>query len=137
MASLREDPNVAQLCADTDFTLLFARIEAHYFKHRGFLDDRLLRGAAQLSDILTTIVHGRYDVICPVQNAWKLQGACPTRSCRSPRRRSLAFEPGIISALVRARTATRRSSASTRSERPALRGLDQPSARQRATSSAK
>ena len=109
VASLREDPNVAQLCADTDFTLPFARIEAHYFKHRGFLDDpgQLLRGAEQLSQIPTTIIHGRYDVICPVQNAWTLHGRMPHADLQIiPDAGHSAFEPGIISALVRATDAS-------------------------------
>ena len=37
VASLREDPNVAQLCADTDFTLPFARIEALAVRTEGSL----------------------------------------------------------------------------------------------------
>ena len=73
--------------------------------NRGFLDDeqQLLRGAAQLSHIPTTIVHGRYDVICPVKNAWHLKRQMPHADLRiiSEAGHS-AFEPGIIDALVSA-----------------------------------
>ena len=105
VATLAQDDDVDALCNDLAFTLPFARIEAHYFVNRGFLDDeqQLLRGAAQLSHIPTTIVHGRYDVICPVKNAWHLKRQMPHADLRiiSEAGHS-AFEPGIIDALVSA-----------------------------------
>ena len=60
------------------FALAFARIENHYFVHDAFLADRpLLAGAERLAGIPTVIVHGRYDVVCPVANAWELHAALP------------------------------------------------------------
>jgi len=57
--------------------LAFARIECHYFAQRGFLehDDQLLRNADRLGDIPGVIVHGRYDVVTPVKNAFDLAPA--------------------------------------------------------------
>jgi len=105
VATLGEDANVDSLCNDLTFTLPFARIEAHYFVNRGFLeyDEQLLRGAATLSAIPTTIVHGRYDVICPALNAWQLKQQMPHADLHIiPAAGHSAFEPGIIDALVSA-----------------------------------
>ena len=90
---------------DAHFALSFARIESHYFVHGGFLDaeDQLLRDAHRLHGIPGVIVHGRYDVVCPVQNAWDLHKAWPeSRLQISPRAGHSAFEPENASALVEA-----------------------------------
>lgn len=105
VAALEEEPGVESLCKNVSFTLPFARIESHYFVHNGFLDDpdSLLEGARTLGAIPTTIVHGRYDVICPVQNAWRLKQRMPHADLQIvPASGHSAFEPNIISALVRA-----------------------------------
>ena len=58
--------------------LPFARIECHYFVNEGFMEEgQLLRDAHKIRHIPTVIVHGRYDVVCPVQNAWDLKQALP------------------------------------------------------------
>ena len=88
---------------DAHFALSFARIESHYFVHGGFFDveDQLLRDAHRLHGIPGVIVHGRYDVVCPVQNAWDLHKAWPeSRLQISPRAGHSAFEPENASALV-------------------------------------
>jgi len=65
--------------AGDDFSLAFARIEAHYFVNHGFLgtDDQLLQGAQKLRHIPGVIVQGRYDVVCPMTSAWALHRAWP------------------------------------------------------------
>ncbi len=90
---------------DAHFALSFARIESHYFVHGGFFDveDQLLRDAHRLHGIPGVIVHGRYDVVCPVQNAWDLHKAWPeSRLQISARAGHSAFEPENASALVEA-----------------------------------
>ncbi|MEP6633528.1 MAG: prolyl aminopeptidase, partial [Luteimonas sp.] len=64
---------------DAKFALAFARIENHYFVNGGFfeVEDQLLRDANRIADIPGVIVHGRYDVVCPIQNAWDLHKAWP------------------------------------------------------------
>ncbi len=64
---------------DDEFALAFARIEAHYFVHRGFLesDDQLLVNVDRIRAIPGTIVQGRYDVVCPMESAWALHRAWP------------------------------------------------------------
>ena len=84
--------------------LSLARIEAHYFAHNSFLEaDQILRNAARLSGIPGTIVHGRYDMVCPIQNAWELAHAWPDASLEIiPGAGHSAAEPGIVNALIRA-----------------------------------
>lgn len=73
------DPaSVGKFGTDT-FAQAFARIECHYFTNKGFFpnDNYLLENAGKLRDIRTVIVHGRYDVVCPVENAWDLSRVLP------------------------------------------------------------
>ena len=87
------------------FALAFARIENHYFTHAGFFDadDQLLRDSGRLKDIPGTIVHGRYDMCCPVQNAWDLAKAWPAARLQIVEGAGHAYdEPGILDALIRA-----------------------------------
>ena len=86
------------------FALAFARIENHYFVNGGFFDadDQLLRDAHRIAGIPGVIVHGRYDVVCPVQNAWELHQAWPDAELIiSPASGHSAFEAENIDALVR------------------------------------
>jgi proline iminopeptidase len=95
---------------DAHFALSFARIESHYFVHGGFFDveDQLLRDAHRLRGIPGVIVHGRYDVVCPIQNAWDLQRAWPDANLVvSPTAGHSAFEPENASALLEATDAFR------------------------------
>jgi len=90
---------------DAAFALAFARIENHYFVNGGFFDadDQLLRDAPRIAGIPGVIVHGRYDVVCPVQNAWDLHRAWPIADLMiSPTSGHSAFELENIDALVQA-----------------------------------
>lgn len=84
--------------------LSLARIECHYFMNDTFLaPDQILRDAHRLADIPGVIVHGRYDVVCPLKNAWDLHQAWPRAELRViPDAGHSALEPGIVDALVRA-----------------------------------
>ena len=55
-----------------------ARHEAHFMVNDCFLAaNEILKNSYKLADIPTIIVHGRYDVICPFDNAWLLHKALP------------------------------------------------------------
>ncbi|OFE12417.1 prolyl aminopeptidase [Pseudohongiella acticola] len=73
------DPGAASKFGNDTFADAFARIECHYFTNKGFFpeDNYLLNNVPAIKDIPTVIVHGRYDVICPVENAWQLHRALP------------------------------------------------------------
>lgn len=102
--SLESDPHTIDYFSEAHRALSLARIEAHYFVHDTFLEpNQLLRDAHCLKDIPAVIVHGRYDVICPLEGAWSLHKAWPTATLRIiPNAGHAATEPGILGALVEA-----------------------------------
>jgi proline iminopeptidase len=102
---LRQDPGFIDAHKADAFALAFARIECHYFVNGGFfeVEDQLLRDASRIRQIPGTIVHGRYDVVCPLQNAWDLHRAWPEAKLEiCPNSGHSAFEAEITDALVRA-----------------------------------
>jgi proline iminopeptidase len=78
-SKLLPDPSMKDHYEDPEYALAFARIEAHYFMNRGFLetDDQLLRDVPRIRHIPAAIVQGRYDVVCPAESAWALHRAWP------------------------------------------------------------
>jgi len=87
------------------FAQAFARIECHFFVHRGFFehDDQLLRNVERIRHIPAVIVQGRYDVVCPMRSAWDLHRAWPEAELRIVQDAGhSAFEPGNSSALIEA-----------------------------------
>jgi proline iminopeptidase len=55
-----------------------ARLEAHYFRNCRFdPDDLLLEGVPRIRHIPAFVVHGRYDVVCPIEGADALHYAWP------------------------------------------------------------
>lgn len=107
--SIWEDSTSALLPAvepgSDEWYLAFARIENHYFVNKGFFDrpDQLLANTDKLAGIPTTIVHDRYDVICPLRNAWELHKAMPhAKLIIVPDAGHSVWEPGITEALVAA-----------------------------------
>jgi proline iminopeptidase len=84
--------------------LSLARIETHFFVNNCFLEaDQILRHMDRLEDIPATIVHGRYDMVCPVAQAWALHRVWPQAELQIiPGAGHSAFEPGILNALIKA-----------------------------------
>lgn len=92
-------------------TLALARIEAHFTINRAFTEPEALVAAAErLGDLPGSIVHGRYDMLCPVDGALAIARAWPgARLTLVPDAGHSAFEPGIQTALL-AETAAHASS---------------------------
>ncbi|MCW8195385.1 prolyl aminopeptidase [Proteobacteria bacterium 005FR1] len=103
-STLRPCHEVADDFADTHKALSLARIEAHYFVNNIFIDEaQILKDAAKLEGVPGIIVHGRYDVVCPLDNAFALHRAWPDSELHIIRDAGHASrEPGIVDALVRA-----------------------------------
>ena len=102
---LLQDPDFISGHEDPHFALSFARIENHYFVNGGFfeVEDQLLRDAHRLQGIPGAIVHGRYDAVCPLQNAWDLHKVWPqAKLVITPGSGHSAFEPENTAALVEA-----------------------------------
>jgi len=82
--------------------LSLARIECHYFMNDSFLlPDQILKDASRLKNIPGVIVHGRYDVVCPLEQAWLLHQAWPQSRLQVIQDAGhSATEQGIVDALV-------------------------------------
>lgn len=102
--TLLPDAALAGHHGEDHFALAFARIENHYFRHRGWLDEgQLIRDAGRLAAIAGTIVHGRYDMPCPARYAWALHRAWPRADFHLVEGAGHAFsEPGILDRLIEA-----------------------------------
>jgi proline iminopeptidase len=106
--SLLEDPERIKRFSVQTYAMAFARIECHYFRNAGFFarDGELLLNAHRLHSVPGTIVHGRYDMVTPLKNAWDLKKAWPGADLRIvPDAGHAMTEPGLVHELV---SATRR-----------------------------
>ncbi len=102
---LRSNPDNIRKWGEDQFALAVARIECHYFVNRGFLrsETQLLDDVERIRHIPTTIVQGRYDVVCPATTAWDLHRVWPEADFRLvPDAGHSAFEAGNIHELVSA-----------------------------------
>ena len=90
---------------EVDFAVAFARIECHYFVNRGFFseDGWILNNIHKIKDIPGWIVQGRFDVVTPLESAWRLKTAWPKAQFEIVWDAGHAStEPGIVDGLVRA-----------------------------------
>lgn len=102
-ATLRPEPAVVDYFANAHHALSIARIENHYFSHDAFLERPLLEGMDRLAGIPGHIVHGRYDMVCPIDQAFALKESWPEAELEViDDAGHAASEPGIVDALVRA-----------------------------------
>jgi proline iminopeptidase len=103
--SLLPEPERLKLFEVDRYALAFARIECHYFKHGGFLerDNQILEDIGRIRHVPGIIVHGRYDVVTPVRNAFDLHEAWPMSHLTIvPDAGHAMTETGMVDALVRA-----------------------------------
>ena len=100
---LPDAANAAKHAAD-HFALAFARIENHFFVHKGWLEEgQLIRNAHKLAGIPGTIIQGRYDVATPAKTAWDLHKAWPDAEFHLVDGAGHAFnEPGNLTQLLTA-----------------------------------
>lgn len=103
-ATLRPNPDVVHHFADPHRALSLARIEAHYFVNEAFLEPgQVLRDAYKLQGIPGVIVHGRYDIVCPLDNAVALYNVWPDAELNIIRDAGhSSSEPSIVDALIKA-----------------------------------
>ncbi|MFZ5757346.1 MAG: prolyl aminopeptidase [Pseudomonadota bacterium] len=103
-ATLHPDPSLEEHYRDPQVALAFAGIENHYFVNDCFFaPGQLLRDAHRLADIPGVIVHGRYDIVCPVEQAFDLHRAWPQAELVIvPDAAHAVTEPGITVALLQA-----------------------------------
>lgn len=72
--TLLPDRNVVDHFSDPHIALSIARIECHYFRnHCYFRPNQLIEDMAKIEHIPGYIVHGRYDMVCPIDQAFILR----------------------------------------------------------------
>lgn len=58
----------------TDENIASVKIFAHYEMHDSFIsENNILNNTHHINHIPTVIVHGRYDILCPLEKAWLLK----------------------------------------------------------------
>ena len=102
-ATLRPNNDVLNAFSDPHLALSLARIEAHYFVNHAFIDNnQILENAHKLNGI-PVLPHGRYDIVCPLDNAWQPQRRWSDAELHIIRDAGHASrEPSILDALVKA-----------------------------------
>ncbi len=103
-STLLPSPDTVAAFGEERMALGLARIEAHYFLHNLIPPERdLLKRVDRLRHLPASIVHGRYDMVCPVVSADELARAWPEAEyIIVPDAGHSAMEPGIRAALVAA-----------------------------------
>lgn len=101
--TLLPEAETSDTFSDGSFALAFARLENHYFTHHCWLEEgQLLRDAGKLRGIPGAIIHGRYDMPCPVRTAYNLHRAWPDAAFHLVEGAGHAgSEPGILDRLIR------------------------------------
>jgi len=103
-STLHSKPSLVEHFAASHVALSVARIECHYFVNQAFIQpNQIISQAHYLRGITGVIVHGRYDVICPVDQAYALHEVWPEAKLHIvPGVGHSAGEPAIADALIRA-----------------------------------
>ncbi len=102
---LLPDPETFMQFTSDDRAISMARIECHYFVHGCWFrsDNQLIEDVHRIRHIPAVIVHGRYDVVCPVKNAFDLHAAWPEAELKIVPDAGHSFdEPGILRELMAA-----------------------------------
>lgn len=81
-----------------------ARIELHYAANRYFIEENaILRHGGKIAHLPAVIIHGRRDLVCPVESAWSLHRSLPESELRIlPEAGHIAAGEAMIDALVNA-----------------------------------
>ncbi|MCK5895306.1 MAG: prolyl aminopeptidase [Cocleimonas sp.] len=103
-ATLRPHTRLLKHFSNPHTALSLATLEAHYFVNDGFLsENQLLENTECLADIPCYIIHGRYDMICPVEQAYTLHQQLPLSELFIVQESGhAASEKGITAALIEA-----------------------------------
>jgi proline iminopeptidase len=106
-ATLRPSSSVLDYFSDPHTALSIARIECHYFVNKGFIrENQLLEDMDKIEHIPGYIVQGRYDAICPIDQAFALNKRWPKSQLKIiPDAGHSASEEGITQALIQSTNA--------------------------------
>jgi len=101
--TLKPNEEFVAALTDDDSCWTLSRHEAHYMAHGCFLtENQLLANCDKIQEIPTVIVHGRYDIICPFDNAWLLHQQLPNSELFSTIAGHASIEPETRHQLINA-----------------------------------
>ena len=76
--TLLPDKTVVDYFSDPHIALSIARIECHYFCNQSYLrPNQIIEDMSKINHIPGYIVHGRYDMVCPIDQAFLLKSHWP------------------------------------------------------------
>jgi proline iminopeptidase len=104
ISTLKAKADAQRHCSEVHMALSLARIECHYFVNNCFIaDNYILNNITAIADIPGVIIHGRYDMVCKIENAFTLQEHWPNAQLQViPETGHSGLEPDIAAALCRA-----------------------------------
>lgn len=104
IATLEPNPELTKRANSTHIALSLARIECHYFMHNCFIQaNQIINDIDKIKHLPGILVHGRYDMVCLLENAWALAKHWPNAELDVIRDAGHSgAEPGIIDALIKA-----------------------------------
>ena len=103
-ATLRPNQGAIDSFQESHRIQAMAKISTHFAIHKFFIQENwILDNIHSIAHIPGTLVHGRYDMIAPVSNAFMLRKQWISAECHIVRDAGhLLIEPGIQDALIRA-----------------------------------
>ncbi|ROS01977.1 proline iminopeptidase [Sinobacterium caligoides] len=103
-ATLRPSLKVVEQYVEPHRAMALALIQTHYFLNNGFLaDNEIIEAAKKLHGVPGIIIHGRYDMVSPLESAVELHRAWPESQLNIIRDAGHAGgEASIIDAMIRA-----------------------------------
>ena len=103
-SSLHPNQRLIRHLTDPTRAMARFRIGVHYFSNNCFLEEnQIIDRVAAIQDIPGIIVHGRFDMLTPLENAYTLHEAWPISQLYIVREAGhSATEPPLIDALIRA-----------------------------------
>ena len=103
-ATLHFNNDVVHHYRDPHTALNLALLSSHYFSNNIFIEEnQILNNMNKIKEIPAKLIHGRYDMLSPLENAYKLNKHWDYAELRIVREAGHAIvETGIIDALIRA-----------------------------------
>ncbi len=103
ISTLHTKEDVADIYGEPHLALSMARISAHYFLNQSFIESPILQNISKIAHLPAMVVHGRYDMVCKLENATSLVANWPTAQLQIvPNAGHSAMEQGMIDALCKA-----------------------------------
>ncbi len=103
-STLEINPDIEKKLTNPHYALCLAAIETHYFINNLFIEEnQILRNMQKIAHIPGIIINGRYDMVCPIENAYAIHQVWPESRLEIIRHAGhAAKEPAITAALVQA-----------------------------------